>query len=285
MDLAALRAHEFEPVLQKYGPKDLILYALGLGYGSDPLDPSQLRFVYEAGLQAVPSVCNVLAHPGFWLADPKFGIAWERILHGEQSFELHQPMPIEGEVRGEFDVLSIQDKGAGKDVILHQRKRLFDNRSGALLATVVSLVILRGEGGNGGFGTPPASPAPLPLTEPVMHCDIPTLQQSALIYRLSGDMNPIHVDPAAARRGGLDKPILHGLCTLGVATRGLISTAGKNEPATLQRVSARFSRLVYPGETIRIEVYRTEGDVRFRCIALERNEIVLDRGSAHFALP
>lgn len=283
MDLEALKNHKFEPVLQQYGPKDLILYALGIGYGSAPLDPSHLRFVYENGLQPVPSLCNVLAHPGFWLADPKFGIAWERILHGEQSFELHGELPTEGEVRGEFDILCVEDKGSGKDAIVHQRKRLFDNASGELLATVVSLVILRGEGGNGAFGVAPPSPLPIPDAQPDMVCDIDMLPQSALIYRLSGDYNPVHADLAAAQRGGLDQPILHGLCTLGVATRGLIATAGGNDPRSLRGLSARFSRIVYPGETIRTEVYGSGIRVRFRCIALERNLVVLDRGTAHFA--
>jgi hypothetical protein len=156
-----------------------------LGYGSDPTDPGQLAFVYENNLRAVPSMCCVLAHPGMWVKDPALGIDWLKIVHGEQSSEIHNPIPPEGTVVGTCENIAVEDKGAGKGAILHQIKKLNDKGSGQLLAIVRSVLFLRGEGGCGSFGEVPAPAQPLPESAPSSFCDIATLPQSALIYRLS----------------------------------------------------------------------------------------------------
>jgi acyl dehydratase len=283
LNLDAISNFRFEAVTHTYSRKDSILYALGLGYGSEPTDPAQLAFVYEDDLRAVPSMCCVLAHPGMWVRNPDLGIDWLKMLHGEQSFEIHNPLPPEGTVVGTYAIVAVEDKGAGKGAILHQIKKLHDKASGQLLATVRSVLFMRGDGGCGGFGEVPEPPRPLPESAPASACEIPTLPQSALIYRLSGDYNPIHADPKAATKDGFEAPILHGLCTFGVATRALLSTFANGAPERLKSLSVRFSRPVFPGETIRTEFFGAGSEVRFRSRVVERDLIVLDRGSAVFA--
>lgn len=278
MNLEAIRNFRFEPVSHTYTRRDTMLYALGLGYGSDPLDPKQLNFVYETDLRAVPSICCVLAHPGFWAKRPELGIDWVKLLHGEQSFEIYNPIPPEGTVKAGYEIEAVADKGTSKGAILHLVKTLND-ADGRKLATVRSVLFLRGDGGCGGFGNAPAEPEPLSEQEPSQIKDIATLPQSALIYRLSGDYNPIHVDPEAAVKAGFERPILHGLCTLGIATRAVLSALADSMPDHLRSLSVRFSRPVYPGETIRTELFNTGGEIRFRARAIERDVVVLDRGT------
>lgn len=279
MNLEAVQNFRFEPVSQTYTRRDTMLYALGLGYGSDPLDPSQLGFVYEASVQAVPSICCVLAHPGFWAKRPELEIDWLKLLHGEQSFEIHHPIPPEGTVKASYEIAAVTDKGAGKGAVLHLVKSLDDASTGERLATVRSVLFLRGDGGSGSFGNAPSEPSPLAEQSPSHVKDISTLPQSALIYRLSGDYNPIHADPIAAAKAGFERPILHGLCTLGIATRAALATFANDAPSRLKSLSVRFSRPVFPGETIRTEFFPTDGQVRFRSRAVERDVIVLDRGT------
>ena len=279
MNLEAVRNFRFEPVTQSFTHRDTMLYALGVGFGSDPLDPMQLDFVYEANLRAVPSICCVLAHPGPWAKRPELGIDWLKLLHGEQSFEIHSPIPAEGTVRASHEIAAVADKGAEKGAMLHLVKTLDDANSGVRLATVRSVLFLRGDGGCGSFGNVPAEANTIPEQSPSQTKDIATLPQSALIYRLSGDYNPIHADPDAAARAGFDRPILHGLCTLGVATRAVLAAVGDDVPGRLKSLSVRFSRPVFPGETIRTEFFPADGQVRFRSRVVERDLVVLDRGT------
>jgi acyl dehydratase len=279
VNLAELQNFRLKPIIHRYDAKDSMLYALGLGYGADPTDPRQVQFVYEKGLKAVPSICVVLAHPGFWINTPILEIDWLKVLHGEQSFTLYRPLPAEGVVRGEYDVVAVEDKGP-KGAVMHVTKRLYCDESNELLAEVTSVYMLRGDGGCGDYGTPPSPPKPLPDREPDLEVDIATLPQSALIYRLSGDRNPIHADPEAARKAGFDRPILHGLCSMGVATRAIIDAVADGDPDRLTALSLRFSKPVYPGETLRISLFRDGPGYRFSARALERDIVVLDRGSA-----
>ena len=285
MDLEQLQKFSIPETDHVYSWKDTILYALGLGYGSNPLDEDEIPFVYERDLRAVPSICNTLAHPGFWLDTPALGIDWVKVLHAEQGFEIHQPLPPEGKVRGAYNIISVEDKGAERGAILTLEKTLTDVESGTLLCTVATSVFLRGDGGQGGFGTPPAPAAALPPGEPDEVVDIAVLPQSALIYRLNGDVNPLHADPVVAARAGFRQPILHGLATMGVATRALLRAVCDNDPARLAGMFVRFSSPVYPGETIRTEIFSTPEGARFRCRVLERDVVVLDRGSLVLAGP
>jgi acyl dehydratase len=280
MNLENLKALRFPSIVHRYTAMDSILYALGLGFGERPADPMHLQFVYENGLRAVPSACMVLAHPGFWIDSPSLQIDWIKLVHGEQSFELLQPLPPEGSVRGEYEIVAVDDKGRDKGAYLHLVKRLFDLTTNAPIALIRSVYLLRGDGGQGGFGDAPQSPPPLPDALSDVFVDIRTLPQSALIYRLSGDKNPIHADPAAASRAGFPQPILHGLCTMGIATRGIIETLAAGEPDRVRGVSVRFNKPVIPGETLRVEIFARTAEIRFRVRSMERGILVLDRGSA-----
>lgn len=278
-----LRDYRIPPIEQTYDWKASALYALGLGYGSDPLDEGQLRFVWEGRQVAVPSQCVILGHPGFWLRDPDLGVDWVRILHGEQGFTIHRPIGPSGSIRSTHRVVALEDKGLERGAILHVEKRLVEASTDSLLATVRTTLFLRGDGGCGGFGQAPVTPTALVDRPADIVIDIPTMPQIGLIYRLSGDYNPIHVDPATARAAGFDRPILHGLCTMGLACRAVLDACCPDRPERLRSMFVRFSSPVFPGETIRVEIHREAGGIRFRARALERGVIVLDRGSAEIS--
>jgi len=281
MQLDAVRALQLPVTEQAYGWRDMALYALGLGYGTDPLDEGQLGFVYEhRGPQVVPSVCNVLGHPGFWLDKPELAIDWVKVLHAEQGFRTHRLLPPQGVAEARYEIISVADKGSDKGAILTLEKQLFDRDSGELCYTVTSAIFLRGDGGQGGFGTPPVPPPAIPDGQPDLVITLTTLPQSALLYRLNGDVNPLHADPAIAAKAGYRQPILHGLATMGIASRALLEAVCGQDPSRLREMHVRFSQPVYPGETIRTEIFGTGETIRFRCRVVERDIVVLDRGTA-----
>lgn len=281
IDPQALRNWPFEDIEHTYAPRDTILYALGVGCGADPLDEGDLRFVYEAKLQALPSMAVVLGYPGFWLGDPATGADWKKVLHGEQGFTIFKPLPPSGTVIGRTRVTGLFDKGAGKGAVLLSERDVIDKASGEVLARLTSTTMLRGDGGFGGPSGPLPTPHPIPERPADATLGIATLPQAALIYRLSGDYNPLHADPAVARAGGFERPILHGLCTYGVVTRALLRLACGNDPARLRAMQVRFSSPVYPGETIVTELWREAGGiVSFRARVAERDVVVINNGRA-----
>ncbi len=278
----ALMARVFPDVEQSYTQKDAILYALGLGLGAEPTDPAHLRATYERqpGFCALPSMVNVLAGPGFWAMEPDTGLTWQKILHGEQSFTLHAPLPDEGTVIGRTRIVAIVDKGEGKGALIYSERRMTDKATGALIATVEGTSFARGDGGFGGPSGPVKPAHPMPETEPETVFDHRTLPGQALIYRLSGDMNPLHAEPAVAAGAGFKAPILHGLSTLGIASWSITAALADGDPAALKHLRLRFSSPVYPGETIRTEMWRDGDEVTFRARVLERDVVVLNNGLA-----
>ncbi|MCZ6859810.1 MAG: MaoC/PaaZ C-terminal domain-containing protein [Alphaproteobacteria bacterium] len=283
IDYDVLMAWPFPDVEQTYTEKDTILYALGVGLGADALDHGQLRYVYEEGLAALPSMAVVLGYPGMWLRDPGIGIDWVKVLHGEQGFEIHQPLPAEGTVVGRTKVTGIVDKGAGKGALIYTERTIHDRANGVQLASLTSTTFCRGDGGFGGPDGPSKPPHSLPEGKPDEICDLPTIEQAALIYRLSGDTNPIHVDPQIAKAAGFDRPVLHGLCTLGVASHAILKVCCGYEPSRLKSLRLRFSAPVYPGETIRTELWRDGNAVSFRSRVVERDAVVLNNGYAELS--
>ncbi len=271
-----------EPVVHRYTSRDTILYALGVGVGTDPLDDRQLRFVFEEanGFAALPTMAVVLGSPGFWVRNPATGIDWQKILHGEQEIDLHGPIPVAATLVGRTRVTSIVDKGADKGALIYSERTLHDEASGSLLATLRQTTFARGDGGFDGPAGPVRPVHELPTRAPDLHCDLPTLPHAALIYRLSGDYNPLHASPAVAAAAGFKSPILHGLCTLGVAGHAILKTCCQYDPARLRSLALRFSAPVYPGETIRTEIWRDDDIVSFRARVLERDTIVLNNGRA-----
>ena len=284
IDARHLLERRFEPRRHSYTHRDTALYALGVGLAADPLDASELPFVYEGtdgrGVRALPTLVNVLAHPGFWAREPDTGIDWHRLLHAEQSFVLHRPLPAEANVEGRTRVTALWDKGAGKGALMQSEREIVDTGSGLALATVTQLTILRGDGGFGDGASPGAPPPPhaLPSRSPDAVSDLPTLARAALIYRLSGDYNPLHADPAVARSAGFERPILHGLCTLGVSGHAVLKTVLDYDPTRFAGMRVRFTAPVLPGDTLRTEMWVDGDTVSLRTSALERNLVVLNNG-------
>ena len=283
IDYHALKTRQFPDVVHGYTAKDCILYALGLGLGADPLDADQLRFVYEADLRMLPTMPVVLGSPGFWIKNEPTGIDWKAVLHGEQGLTIHRALPAAGTVVGRMRIEEIVDKGPGKGALIYSVRELRDHASGELLCSLTSTSFCRADGGFGGPSGPTRAPHPLPERAPDFACDLRTLPQAALIYRLSGDYNPLHADPAVAVAAGFKQPILHGLCTYGVAGHALLKTLCAYDPARLRRMDLRFSAPVYPGETVRTEIWRdAPGRASFRARVLERDVVVLNNGRAEY---
>ena len=280
MNLQTLISREFPALEQSYGAKDTILYALGVGVGADPMDPKELPFVYEKSLRIIPSQATVIAYPGPWLMDPALEIDYVKVLHGEQGIVFERPLEPAATVRGEYEVLAVDDKGPGKGAVISFEKRIVDAKDGSIICRVRATYFLRGDGGCGSWKEAPAVPPALPDRAPDRVVDLPTLPRQALIYRLNGDYNPVHIDPAVAAKAGFAKPILHGLCTFGIACVGLIQQLCAGDPARLAEIFVRFSRPVYPGDTIRLEMFEDKNAWRFRARTKERDEVVLDRGLA-----
>lgn len=279
IDYDRLLNWKFPEVRQRISQRDAILYALGLGLGNDPLDENQLRFVYEKSLQVLPTYPVVLGYPGFWLKDPGTGVDWVRLVHGEQGIQIHRPLPSDGEVIGRTRVTGIVDKGAEKGALVYTEREVTNAENGELLATLTNTTFCRGDGGFGG-PSGPVKPVPqLPQRPADVSIALPTLPQAALLYRLSGDYNPLHAEPAVARAAGFDRPILHGLATMGVAGHALLRVMDY-DPSALSSISVRFSAPVFPGETLTTEVWKEDGELFFRTRVADRDVVVLNNGHA-----
>ena len=280
MNLNAIINRHFAEGRATHTRRDTLLYALGIGACDDPCDSSQLRFVYEGNLQAIPSMASILAHPPMWMKEPELELDFLKLVHAEQHIELFSVLPTEGEITGQYRISGIADKGAGKGALMYFEKSLFAQDQSPL-AKIRTTYFFRGDGGCGSWGEAGAELAAVPQTPAQGVIEHRTLPISALIYRLSGDYNPLHADPAIARKAGFERPILHGLCTFGIACLSLIRALCESDASRLRSLGARFTKPVYPGETLRTEYWiGAEGLVQFRCISVERNEIVLDRGQA-----
>jgi acyl dehydratase len=283
LNYAKLKDWKEPPLQHSYGARDSILYALGVGLGADPLDEEQLRFVYEKGLKALPTMATVLASPFGWLYRAGAGVTKVKAVHGEQGFRMHRPLPAAGDIVGELAVTDIVDKGKDKGAIVYFERSLRERASGDLLCTLTATMFCRADGG---FNGPPGAarePQAMPRRAPDAVCDLPTLPQAALLFRLNGDVNPLHAEPAVARAAGFPQPVLHGLCAYGVVGHALLRTCCGYDPARLVAMHARFSAPVYPGESIRTEMWREGGEVMFRARVPGRGTVVLDNGRAEIS--
>lgn len=287
IDYRQLRDWHFPAIEHSYTADDTMRYALALGLGEDPTDERQLQFVNDtrAGTPlALPSMAVVLGYPGSWMAAPETGIDFTKIVHGEEELTLHAPLPAAGTVIARHRVVRIVDKGLGRGATITYDKEVFDKNSGVLLATVSHTTFARGDGGFATEDEPGDSPPPPPQRIPSRAADrvieLKTLPQQALLYRLSADRNPLHSDPTTARKAGFDRPILHGLCTYGLACRALLSAWCEDDPTQLTYLFARFTAPVYPGETLSFETYREANHVLFRAIVKGTERVALDYGRA-----
>jgi acyl dehydratase len=278
--LLSLRIPE---VMQTYTERDAILYALGLGLGPDPLDESELAFVYEKSLKVLPTFATVLAWPGFWVRDLDTGIDWVKVVAGEQGLILHRPLAARGSVIGRTRVTEVIDKGAGRGAHVYSVRELIEAETGEKIATITATTICRGDGGFGGpaRSSPPAHQ--IPQRAPDLVSERGTRPEAALIYRLSGDPNPLHADPAVARAAGFPKPILHGLATFGIACHAIVKSLCGDDPSKLRAISGRYSAPVFPGETIRTEIWNEGAVASFRARVVERDVVALDNGRCEVA--
>jgi acyl dehydratase len=279
LNVEKLRGYAIPQATDDYDPRDAIIYALGVGAGLDPAT-DEVDFLYERQLQVLPTMALVLGTPGFWPMDPRCGLDWINILHGEQRLTLFQPLDPAGTLLGETSVTDIADKGAGKSALVRAVKTL-KTLSGTLVAEATETWVLRGAGGFGGERELPGKALPsVPDRSPDFVVSLPTAVTQAATYRLSGDRNPLHIDSATAQRAGLDRPILHGLSSLGVAARALVHACCDGEAARLSSIAARFTAPVYPGETITTEIWNMSGTLHFRSSVSQRTLIVIDHGIA-----
>jgi acyl dehydratase len=281
LDPQVLREWTFAPLTQSYTDRDTILYALSLGFGSDPTDARELPFVYERGLQAVPTMAAVLCHLGPWADDPRVGMTRSRTVHGQQDIVFHRPLPPKGSLTCRARVLALEDKGADKGALLHVERTLTDMATGDDIATILHSSFCRADGGFGvGFGDPPPAPPPIPEREADLVVSLPISLRAALLYRLNVDRNPLHIDPEVAAKAGFPKPILHGLCLYGMAARAILQGMLDYDVARLLSLNTRFSAPLYPGEVVDFHLWRSSDAVQFRAFVPARGVKVLDNGYA-----
>ncbi len=260
-----------------YTDTQTMLYALGIGMGRDPYDPKELPFVYEgAGLKVVPTIATVLSKASVLY---KVGVNMALVLHGEQRMTVHRPLPAAATLEFEQRVVDIIDKGAGKGalVVLENILREADNPNPVV--TLGSTIFARGDGG---FGAQSARAAPavheIPDRAPDIRFDTQTRLDQALLYRLNGDRNPLHADPAVAERAGFKVPILHGLCGYGIACRAVLAAVCDYDPARIGQFDVRFTSPVMPGDMITTDLW-IDGDlVSFRCRVEARGITSINNG-------
>ena len=252
-----------------------MLYALGIGLGSDPLNEKELPFVYENGLKAVPTFATVITFPIQALA--KSGVNFARVVHGEQAVTFHRTVPPEGEAVGTSRVKGVYDKGADKGAILIVETAL-TLASGEPLVTLTSSIFARGDGGFGGPADGEDKPHQVPERPADLSLDFPTRADQALLYRLSGDRNPLHADPAFAKMVGFPRPILHGLCTYGITCRAVMQAFTDFDPAPIRSHQARFSAPVFPGETVTVDLWKDGPVVSFEAKVKDREAAVIKNG-------
>jgi acyl dehydratase len=284
IDVEKVLGTELRETSASWGPDEIALYNLGIGAGVPPDDPGELAYLLEPEPKVLPSYAVLPALGSLFelLHAPGMDVTLAQLLHGEQELEIHERLPSSAEVSTKAAVTDIQDRGKGAIVILEAVTRsvdddrpFFTNRFSAYF---------RGEGG---FGREepsrlsegaPSERRELPDRPPDRVVSCPTLPQQALLYRMSGDRNPLHSDPEFAKKAGFERPILHGLCTFGMACKAVVDGLLDGDPSKVNRLSARFAGIVYPGETIEVSLWESGSDVDLVARCVERDTPVLTDG-------
>lgn len=274
IDLEKARGAELPASEGSWDRDDVILYHLGVGAGmGKPTDPKELVYTYERNLKTLPSfgVIPVFGALGSLAAVPGIDINFALVLHGEQAIEIHKPIPVEANIESKGRVAGLYDKGKAALIVLEVETtekggdRLFTNRFS---------IFARGEGGFGGESGPKAGNE-APDREPDRVAESPTMPHQALLYRLSGDKNPLHSDPEFAKLAGFDTPILHGLCSYGIVCKAVVDELLDGSVERVSGYSARFAGVVFPGETIVTKMWKENGQVLIAAETKERRTPVI----------
>ncbi|CAM3597561.1 MaoC-like domain-containing protein [Bordetella sputigena] len=289
MNLDAVRTWT-RTVVHEYTTRDSALYALAVGAVSDPLDPRQLRLVDEADQVVVPTIAAVLASPGFWARDDKsMGIDATRLIQGEQRIALDRPLPAQGRVAGISRVCRVTDKGKGKGALITVCKTL-QSEDGDVYGRAWQLFYCRGDGGFSASGADdilladgvPEPLQPAPARAPDKRAAYQVRDDAALLYRLCGDNNRLHIDPATARQAGFPRPVLHGLATYGYAAVAVIRAFAQGDAAQLTSFDARFSAPVYPSDEIEFRMWDEGSHVALEGYVAARDAVVISHARACF---
>lgn len=252
---------------------DVILYHLGLGAGVPATDAGELEYCYEANLKVLPTfgVLPVFGTLAGMIALDGMAINPMMVLHGEQAITIHKTLPTQAKVVNSGTVEAVYDKGKGAAIVVAAETR---DDEGDLLCTNRFVAFVRGEGGFGGDPGPAPGNEP-PDREPDVVAESPTLPQQALLYRLSGDKNPLHADPAMAALGGFDTPILHGLCSYGIVAKAVVDHALDGDVTAVASFAARFGGVLFPGETLVTKMWRTDTGIVVHADCKERGTKVI----------
>jgi acyl dehydratase len=263
---------KLDPVTYAYTERDVMLYALGVGCGRE-----DLPFVYEKQLRVLPTFAVIASFPAMMNLGGALRVNPAMVLHGEQAIDLRAPIPTHGTLTTRPTITAVWDKGKGAVVVVETDTV---DGAGTLLFHNTASIFVRGEGGFGGDRGPAGQKNVPPDRAPDKSVSYATLPQQALIYRLSGDMNPLHADPEFAKLGGFDQPILHGLCTFGHAGRAVLSAWCGDDPARLRAFEVRFAGVVFPGETITTDMWEVGAGEIVLTARTERGETVLSAAAA-----
>ncbi len=275
IDPQAVLGRVVEGPVREYDDRDTMLYALSVGFGQAPTDRSALPFVFEgAGLVAVPTMSCVL---GTGSALRALDLDWKMVLHVGQSLTMSRPLRPSGAVTSRSKIVGINDKGPGRGALIRQETEIVDVADQAVVATLGLTILARGDGGFGGDSRSTEARA-APQRPPDYRHVATTRPEQALLYRLNGDRMPVHADPDLAARAGFDRPILHGLCSYGIACRGAIELFAGHDPSRIVHIETRFVAPVFPGETLLTDFWSEEGGLAFVTRTGERGGLVLDGG-------
>lgn len=285
-DVEQALAIEAEEIPGSYSDRDSLLYAVAIGMGKDPLYDKELEYVCESmGNRVVPTAATVLTKPSWQpsnRSDLMSRMNYVLMLHGEQRLQIHQPLPPAANTLISNRITGVYDKGEGKGALLTNETSV-KLEDGSPLYTVGSTLFYRGDGGFGGSAEGAPVPHTLPDREPDAVCELGQRADQAMVYALCGDRNPLHRDPGVAAKAGFDRPILHGLCSYGIACHAVLKTMLDYDQTRMKSFDVRFSSPVFPGETHIVEMWKDDDVVSFRTRIKERNVISINNGKCVIA--
>lgn len=288
IDYLTLKNWPFGVIDFSYDVKEVILYALGCGVGTRSLNSIDLDFLYEKNLKVLPSMAATICTPGFWWRNAETKVHWPSVLHAEQDVEFIKELPRSGRVKGYNRVTHVHDRGQSKGAVVALERKIVDDL-GETIAVAKRIEILRSDGG---FSQKDGRHDPLPprldrhdMDKGQSYCswNAQIDPRAHYIFRLSGDPNPLHIDPEAAKTAGFEKPIFHGLGLFGLTTYLMLSNLVDGEVGKLKRLATKFSAPTYPGEHLTYRVWKIkEGFFHFNVESVDRKITVLENGLVEF---